>query len=340
MTEPRRVEWRWIPDKTDLFPGQPPHAFLAPTVRWDANYYLTLARTGYPPPHDGAPIYHSAYFPLYPIAVRAVTRLLGDTFWAAFAISNVCALLAGLVVLRLGAVNARPRDGLRAAILLLGSPGAHFFSYPYPEAMFVLLVGLGLLAVALDRPLLAVVPGALATATRSAGVVIPFALLIRAWKARRDPGAAALRLVSAVAALAGLVGFAAFCSAHFHDPLAFAHIQGRFGRAFSWTGPFAALVNFTVDPDYFAITIAAIATCVWMIRFSPAWLSLSAWFLLLLPMATGTLKGMIRFQAANVPLLTGAARWCKGRRFTVLLLLAVIMMSFEAVLYGAGVGHY
>jgi hypothetical protein len=166
MTEPRRDEWRWIPDKTDLFPGQPPSAFLAPTVRWDANYYLTLARTGYPRPEGGAPVYHSAFFPLYPSAISALTPLVGDSFWAAFIISNVSALLAGLVVLRLGAVNARPRDGLRAALLLLGSPGAHFFSYPYPEAMFVLLVSLALLAVSLERPLLAIIPGALATATR------------------------------------------------------------------------------------------------------------------------------------------------------------------------------
>jgi len=340
MSEQRRDEWRWIPDKTDAFPGQPPAALLAPTVRWDANYYITLARSGYPPPRDDAPIYHSAFFPLYPIAVGAVTRILGDSFWAAFALSNVCALLAGLVVLRLGAVNARPRDGLRAALLLLGSPGAHFFSYPYPEAMFVLLVSLGLLAVSLERPLLAVIPGALASATRSAGVVVSLALLAIAWKARRDPRVAAVRLSAAVASLGGLAGFAVFCAAHFHDPLAFAHIQRPFGRSLTLAGPFVALVNFTVDPDYFVIALASIAICIWMIRSSPGWLSLGAWFMLLLPMATGTLKAMIRYQAANVPLLTGAARWSKGKRFRVLLFLAVVMMSFEAVLYGAGIGHY
>jgi Gpi18-like mannosyltransferase len=340
MSEQRREEWRWTPNQTDLFPGPPPGAFLAPTVRWDANYYVTLARTGYPYPHDSAPVYHVAFFPLYPLAIRAVTQVVGDSFWSAFLISNISALLAGLVILRLGAVNARPRHGLRAALLLLGSPGAHFFSYPYPEALFVLLVSLGLLAVSLERPLLAVIPGALATATRSAGVVIPLALLVAAWKARRDLDAMALRLVAAVAAFGGLLGFALFCSVHFHDPLAFAHIQSHFARSLHLTGPFRALINLTVDPDYFVITLAAIAICIWMIRSSPGWLSLSAWFLLLLPMATGTLKAMIRFQAANVPLLTGTARWCNGKRFRVLLFLAVVTMAFEAVLYGAGVGHY
>jgi hypothetical protein len=309
-------------------------------VRWDANYYVSLARTGYPPSRGDAPVYHVAFFPLYPLAIRALGWIVADTFWAAFMISNVCALLAAIVVLRLGAVGARPRDGLRAALLLLASPGAHFFSYPYPEAMFVLLISLGLLAISTDRPLLAVVPGALASAVRSAGVVVAVSLLVLAWKRRDDLPAAALRAIAAVAALGGLAGFAVFCSAHFHDPLAFAHVQRYFGRSLTIEGPFLSLVTFTVDPDYFVITLAAIALCLWMIRRTPAWMSTGAWFLLLLPMGTGTLKAMIRYQAGNVPLLTGLARLWKGGAFAVLISVSLFVMALEAFLFGKGIGHY
>jgi hypothetical protein len=313
---------------------------LAPTVRWDANYYVTLARTGYPPPRGNAPVYHVAFFPLYPLAVRTLSQVVGDTFWAAFMISNLCALLAAIVVLRLGSVGARQRDGLRAALLLLASPGAHFFSYPYPEAMFVLLISLGLLAMAMDRPLLAAVSGALASAVRSAGVVVALSLLVLAWKRRYDLPAAALRVIAAVAALGGLAAFAVFCSVHFHDPLAFARIQKHFAHSLTIAGPFLALVTFTVDPDYFLITLSAIAVCVWMMRRTPEWMSISAWFLLLLPMATGTLKSMIRYQAGNVPLLAGLARLWKGRAFAVLISASLFVMAFEAFLFGKGIGHY
>jgi hypothetical protein len=69
-------------------------------------------------------------------------------------------------------------------------------------------------------------------------------------------------------------------------------------------------------------------------------MSVSAWFLLLLPMATGTLKSMIRYQAGNVPLLAGLARLWKGRAFAVLISASLFVMAFEAFLFGKGIGHY
>lgn len=339
MTQQKHLEWDWSPGKSDLFPGPPPGAFLRPMVRWDANFYVTLSRVGY---NLGNPRpFHVAFFPLYPMMVTALTPLVGDTFRAAFLLSNLCALLAGLVMLRLAAVDGRPHDGLRGALLLLASPGAHFFSYPYPEALFTLLLCLGLLAVASDRPLLAAVPGALAGATRSAGVVISLALLVLAWSNRADFRATAVRILSAFCALAGVAAFAVFCGRRFGDPLAFVHIQQFYGRSITLLGPFRSLVRFTVDPDYFAIALAAIAGGAWMIvKRMPLWMTVSSWFLVLFPMSTGTLKAMIRYQAANVPLLAGVSRMWSGRRFRILLLGCLALMAFEAFLFGKGIGHY
>jgi hypothetical protein len=313
---------------------------LEPIVRWDANYYVALARVGYPPSRGAVPVYHVAFFPLYPLLVRALTHYVGDSFWAAFLISNVSCLLAAVVTLRLGAVDSRPLDGLRASLLLLASPGAHFLAYPYPEALFALFISLALVAIAKNRPLLAIVPGALAGATRSAGVVVAFALLVLAWQRRKDVRAAGVTVFSAAASLGGIAAFAVFCQIHFQDALAFVHIQEQFGRSITLTGPFLALVRFTVDPDYFVVTITEIVLCLWMVRRAPKWMTLSAWFLLLLPMSTGTLKAMIRYQATNVPLFTGAARILRGRSFYVLLYVCLSLMAFEAFLFGKGIGHY
>jgi hypothetical protein len=339
MNEQKRDDWRWVTGKSDLFPGTAPAAFLAATVRWDANYYLTLSRTGYPP-RGRVPVFHMAFFPLYPLVVRGFALLVGDTFWAAFFVSNLCALLAAFVTMRLGAIGRRPRDGLRAAMFLLASPGAHFFSYAYPEALFVLLLSLAFLAIAIDRPLLAIGPGALASATRSAGVVVSLVLLLLAWQRRHDARAAAIRIFSAVAALGGLAAFAFFCRIHFQDALAFAHIQGHFGRSITLFGPLRALVRFTVDPDYFVVTLGALALCVWMAVRTPGWMTAAGWFLLLLPMSTGTLKAMIRYQATNLPLIAGAARVWRDRRYGVLLYGCLSLMAFEAFLFGKGIGHY
>ena len=71
MTPEKKAQWEWIPDRDNLFPGAPPSPFLAPLVRWDANFYVSLTRDGYPPPHPGAN-HHLAFFPLYPLLLRAM----------------------------------------------------------------------------------------------------------------------------------------------------------------------------------------------------------------------------------------------------------------------------
>ena len=166
------------------------------------------------------------------------------------------------------------------------------------------------------------------------------ALLVRAWEHRRDPRAAAIRIVAALATLSGVAAFALFCHFRFHDALAFAHIQNFYGRPITLLGPFLALVRFTVDPDYFLITFAAIAVSVLMIKRTPLWTTISSWFLVLLPMSTGTLRAMIRYQTANVPLLVGAARILRGRVFVIVLWGCLALMAFEAFLFGRGIGHY
>ncbi len=340
MSDSKKSDWHWVAGKPGTFTGEGPSRFLAPTLRWDANFYVALARVGYRRTSPAGPPYSAAFFPLYPVVVRAIAAVIGDTFWAAFAVSNTAALLAALAMVRLASVNTTSAEGVRAASLLLASPGAHFLSYAYPEALFVLLLTLALVAAALHRPFLAIVPGALATATRSAGVVVTLVLLVRAWEQRREPRAWARWTSAAVLSLAGLVAFSIFCRVTFGDALAFAHIQAFYGRPITAGGPLLSLVRFNVDPDYYVVTIGAIAVSVMMIARTPAWMSVGSWFLVLLPMSTGTLKAMIRYQAANVPLLAGTARIVRGTGFRILLFSSLALMAFEAFLFGKGIGHY
>ncbi len=103
MTAEKRSEWTWIPDKSDLFRGPPPPPLIAPFVRWDANFYLTLATFGYPErPRDDRPVYAIAFFPLYPLAVRFLDAIVGNHFWAAVLVANAFALLATFLVFTLG----------------------------------------------------------------------------------------------------------------------------------------------------------------------------------------------------------------------------------------------
>jgi len=308
---------------------EPPPPFLQPLQRWDADFYLSLAESGYPPPDPARPVYHLGFFPLYPLAIRAVAAAVGNFYWAAFALGNLCALLAALLLVELGAIQRRA-DGVRAAVLFLAAPGSNFLSYPYSESLFALALAAGLLAARSNRLAGAAVAGAAASATRPAGLAVAVALA-------SVPGAR--RWLTAAAATAGAVAFAAWCAHGYGDPLAFVHVQASHHRVMSVLGPLRAFFAFDVDPDFYLVTLLAIAVAAAMIRRAPSWATVSAWFLLLLPLSTGTLEAMIRYQSSNLPLLCGVPLLVRGRWFWRAVLLCLALMCVEAVLYGQGHAH-
>src|SRR6185436_12249244 len=237
MNEEQREAWKWKP--WSIRPLAAP-AFLDPLQRWDADYYTQLAVRGYPPSDARRPLYPVGFFPLYPLAVRAVTALTGNVFWAAFAVSNLAALLAALLLLELGAIHRRA-DGVRAAILFLAAPGANFLSYAYSEPLFAFALAASLLAARSGRLVVAALAGAAASASRPAGLAAAVALA----SVPRFP-----RLLAAAVAAAGTAGFALWCGHQYGDALAFVHVQAEHQRVLSLFGPIRALFAFEVDPDY------------------------------------------------------------------------------------------
>ena len=118
------------------------------------------------------------------------------------------------------------------------------------------------------------------------------------------------------------------------------HLQAYHGRNLSPLGPLKAFFAFDNDPDYYLVSIAAIYVAVRLVRRTPAWQWVTAAFLVLLPLGTGTLAAMIRYQSANVPLMAGVPLLVQGRRFWIVAALCLALMAFEAFLYGKGIGHF
>jgi hypothetical protein len=151
----------------------------APAARWDSAWYLVIARFGYRPDlgHYTAP--RTAFFPLYPLGLKAISWL-GTPPVLAGVLLSIAALGLGLygihrlTTLELGARGvARPAEAARLAVLLTAfGPMAFFLSAVYSESLFLALsVGLFWSARS-GRWALVGVLGALAAATRSAGIVL------------------------------------------------------------------------------------------------------------------------------------------------------------------------
>jgi hypothetical protein len=161
-----------------------------PAARWDSSWYLIIAQRGYRPDLSGVAGARSAFFPLYPLGLRAISWLgappvaagvalsLAALAVALYCVHRLCALeFARAAVVRAGAAGSR--DIARLAVALTAfAPMAFFLSAVYSESLYLALSTGMFLAARRGRWALVGALGAFAAATRSAGVLLLLPALI------------------------------------------------------------------------------------------------------------------------------------------------------------------
>lgn len=290
--------------------------------QYDCGWYIRLAIDGYGSDslfqnYNDLPNW--AFFPLFPILVRAVSLLIsmGPQF-SGLLVSN--ALFAGFILV--GALHLRrTRPAFDPALWVVFAvlfPFSFTFSAVYSESLFALLAvsALGLLQT--RRPLAASLVVALMTATRPTGVlmlpIIVFDRAMHLWHNRHRADRLALlgeALLPIAIAPLGLSIYMLVQYLSVGDALAFNHVQVLWDRV--WVGPLATISSGLRHWDwgrlllpkglqsesYFASwALLGLATAVWLAwrrRSSEAFLLAAS---ILLPLSTG-LHSMPRFVATN-----------------------------------------
>lgn len=239
----------------------------APAARWDSAWYLVIAHYGYRPDLGVFTAPRDAFFPLYPLGLKALAWLGAPPIVAGVAISIAALALALYGIHRLTSLELdraaalrgggeRVGEAARLAVMLTAfAPMAFFLSAVYSESLYLALsVGM-FWSARQGRWAWVGVLGGLATATRSAGIVLLVAALMiylygpredrrpdfgRTGRARLLPqyrlrgNVAWLGLLPAGAALFGLA-----LALGGGDALAPFHAQGVWGRHFA--GPYAGV---------------------------------------------------------------------------------------------------
>lgn len=225
-------------------------AWLDAWIRYDSGWYLNIAENGYSFASDRqSPV---AFFPAYPLLVRAVAPLVGSAPLAGHLITVVAGLGSALLF---GAwVRSRlagPARWTAVALLLLYPYAVFLYGAVYGDALFLLCVLGAFALVERHWHLAAGLVGAVATAGRPVGVAIVAGLFVRVLEQRLQrqaadtvaveggPGRAApARRVSAgqlwravpilaprhwlvLLSLAGVAGWCGYLWLTFGDPLAF-----------------------------------------------------------------------------------------------------------------------
>jgi hypothetical protein len=151
----------------------PPLSMAGAASTWDGGWYLLVAGGGYPdavPETGGSAL---AFFPLYPLLVRAVDTLpLLTPIGAAVVVSGIASLCAAVVIWVLGSELLGTEVADRAVTLFAFFPGSFVLSMVYAEGVMLLLSAGCLLALVRRRWLVAGVLAALATAARPNAVAV------------------------------------------------------------------------------------------------------------------------------------------------------------------------
>ena len=240
----------------------------APAARWDAAWYLVIAHYGYRPDLGALTASRTAFFPLYPLGLRAISWLgtppvIAGVLFSLIALAFALYGIHRLSTLELGVPRSRSAlaaglvpEAARLAVLLTAfAPMAFYFSAVYSESLYLALSVGVFWGARTGRWAWVGVLGALAAATRSTGVVLllPAAMiylygprgdrpadflrkargrLLPSYRLRRD--ALWLALVPG-----GILAYCLYLGLSGGDLLAPLHAQGAWGRHFA--GPYLGL---------------------------------------------------------------------------------------------------
>ncbi|AKJ01876.1 mannosyltransferase PIG-V [Archangium gephyra] len=203
-------------------------------VGWDSSWYMRIAEEGYSfTPGEQSSV---AFFPLYPLAIRAVEALGPDVYQAGVLVTLLCGPLAILLFLRWARFRAEEPLAFQASLLLALYPFTFFlYGVMYSDALFLLLVVGAFLLLEKGHLGLAVLLGAVATAARPVAPAVVLGLLARRleWKRERGERWTVLDFLPVLSAL-GFLLYMLYLDKQFGAPFAFAEAQAGWGQEPGW----------------------------------------------------------------------------------------------------------
>ena len=231
---------------------------------WDGSYYSGIAEDGYHSEVEGFPDY--AFYPGYPLVVRATMLLTGgDVSVAAILAANLAFLLALVALYALSVRHLEPARAVLSLWFLSLAPGAVAFTLSYSDSLLLLLAACAFLAMETRHGWLAGIALALATLTRVPGILLGLPLLMLiierdGWR----PTRAWLPLFLAPAVLLGFYGYLWWLTG---DPMAAVSAQSYWNEpasdeamATDTAGADGAALGMSVAPSWIiALWVGALA---------------------------------------------------------------------------------
>lgn len=291
---------------------------------WDGIWYLRIVRLGYPQtvrPHVtyDVPDARAAFFPAYPMLVRAVDRVLpgGDTLaslFVNFLLGAAAVWLIGLLARELFDVEVAEYTMILVALF----PGSFVLSFAYTEALLLVVAAACMWFLMKRNWWMAGALAALGTATRPNGIALVAACAVAslvAIRQRREWRSLVAPMLSPI----GFIGFQLWLGHHAHEAGVWFRVQTEAwgeGTSFGFTAlrrTWHAISRPLTSPTntITAVTMVVLILFIWFLRRHrlPHHLVAYSAVVVLLMLLPETVTARPRFLYTAFPLLIPAAVW-------------------------------
>ncbi|MFJ3900674.1 hypothetical protein [Streptomyces sp. NPDC090025] len=231
---------------------------------WDSNWYLGIADHGYTHEHRDRlsdPPRSLAFFPLYPVLVKAVAAVTpGSRASVGLVVAVVCSFAAAWGVFAVGDRLRGRRVGTVLAVLWGATPVALVQWMGYTESLFTALAAWALYAVLAGRWGWAAGLAVAAGLTRPTGVAVAAAVSVAGLLAARRRGRAPL--LAALAAPLGWLGYVGWVGLALGRWDGYFAVQRVWGN--EWDGGavtrerLRAYLAYATDPQLFLVVVSVV----------------------------------------------------------------------------------
>jgi hypothetical protein len=305
---------------------------------WDGQWYTRVAMHGYllVPGKQSDP----AFFPLYPIVLRAVHSVGFSWTVSGVLISNLAFLGAMLALYELSRHLLPEADALRAARYAAIFPAGFVFSMVYPESLALVALALAAVFALRGRFGLCAVAAGVAALARPEGVFIAIPIAVIAWRQRQslDPIQRGAAVGAVLSPLAAAASFPLYLHSSLRDITAWQRAEHEWGRSFSPGGLLHAVETLGRHPwlardTLFVLIYLVLLAIAFRAGLPRAWI-VAGLLIIMVPLASGSFTSEMRFGLLAPAVYWGLAILGRRRRLDRVLvpLFVVLLAAFTFLL--------
>lgn len=333
----------FIPVKSSdgIWSAFPENRLLDGWSRWDSGWYMAIADRGYgEAPKADTGQRDVTFWPLYPLIVRAVRPLLGNTHFAGIIVSNAAFLLACLLLYQ--HVRSRHDDEVaaRTIILVCAYPFSFYFSACYSESVFFLAVVAAFYFGERQNWFLAGLFAAAAGATRPFGVLCVVALaLLYVEQAKAGHKKIGMDMGWILLGFLGSIAFPVYLFLEHGDPLLFYSARNVLGWADTMTvsrflGLWPVLLSGKLEMDHINVFFGMLGLVLSLFALTRNPRAEGAWALLLILASFTSFTGLGRHVAPVFPVfVSGAILSGKTGHFETVCYLSCLLLALFSIMY-------